>query len=118
MNAEISTADTGTESERTTLLIAYILHALSVIAGGLTSIVGVIINHIKVNETQSEFIRSHHRWLIRTFWLGLLWGVVCTVLAFVAVGFIGFAILAIWWIYRVVRGILNFSDCKPMPMPR
>ncbi|MEK6806308.1 MAG: hypothetical protein AABY95_06640 [Pseudomonadota bacterium] len=107
----------STESERTTLLIAYVLHALSLVAGGLTSIIGVIINHIKVNETQSEFIRSHHRWLIRTFWFGVVWAIVCGLLSLIAVGLLGFVALAIWWIYRIVRGILSFVDKKPMPLP-
>lgn len=107
----------STESERTTLLIAYVLHALSLVAGGLTSIIGVIINHIKVNETQNEFIRSHHRWLIRTFWFGVVWAIVCGLLSLIAVGLLGFVALAIWWIYRIVRGILNFVDKKPMPLP-
>lgn len=107
----------STESERNTLLIAYILHALSLPTVGLTSIIATIINHIKVNETQNEFIRSHHRWLIRTFWFGVIWYLVCGALSWIVIGLLGFIPLAIWWIYRIVRGILNFVDKKPMPLP-
>jgi uncharacterized membrane protein len=109
-------ADAGTENERTALLIAYILHALSIFAGGITSIAGVIINHIKINDTQSEFVRSHHRWMMRTFWFGLLWAIVCGLLTLVFIGLLGFLVLAVWWIYRIIRGILSFSDRKPMPV--
>ena len=108
-------ADDSTESERTTLLIAYILHGLGVF-NGLTAVAGVIINHLKVNETRSLFISSHHRWLIRSFWWALLWVVVSWALSFVLVGLIGFVIVAVWWIYRIVRGALSFSERRPMPV--
>lgn len=106
--------DTGTEQERTVLLVAYVLHGLAVF-NGLTAIAGVIVNHIKVDETASAFIRSHHRWLIRTFWWGLLWSLVCAALTFVLVGAFGFLVLAVWWLYRIVRGALNYSERRPMP---
>ncbi len=67
VDTEIASADIGTEQERNILVIAYVLHALALVTG-LTAIAGVIVNHIKINETQSPFIRSHHSWLIRTFW--------------------------------------------------
>lgn len=111
-----SDASQANESERNTLLVCYVLHAAAILVG-LTAIVGVIINHIKVNETTNQFVRSHHRWMLRTFWFGLLWTCVSIVLSFVAIGFIGFIIVGVWWIYRIVRGILNFSDRKAMPLP-
>ena len=110
-----SDAEQATESERTTLLVAYILHASAILVG-LTSVAGVIINHIKVNETSNQFVRSHHRWLIRTFWFGMAGALVSFVLSYILIGFLGFLIVGIWWIYRVVRGVLAFSDRKPLPM--
>lgn len=108
--------DHGSEGERNVLVIAYILHGCAVFTG-LTAIVGVIINHLKVNDTDSAFIRSHHRWLLRTFWWGLLWTLICGVLTLIFIGVIGYAILAIWWIYRIVRGLLAFAERRTMPLP-
>ena len=42
------TVDAGTEAERNLLLITYILHALAPF-NGLTSVIAVIISHIKIN---------------------------------------------------------------------
>ena len=112
---EGSGGDAGSEGERNIVLVAYILHACAVFTG-LTAIVGVILNHLKVNDTQSAFIRSHHSWMLRTFWWGLLWAVICSVLMLVLVGAVGFLILGIWWIYRIVRGFLAYAERKPMPM--
>jgi uncharacterized membrane protein len=108
-------AATGSEPERNTLLVVYILHALAIF-NGLTAIIGVIISHLKVNEVSGDFARSHHRWLIRTFWWGLLWVLIATVLMVVGIGFLIYLVVWIWWIYRVVRGIINFSEHRPMPL--
>lgn len=67
--APIVVSDVGTDQDRTILVVAYILHGLAVVSG-LTAIAGVVINHLKVNESGSAFVRSHHSWLIRTFWWG------------------------------------------------
>lgn len=111
-NAE---ANQGTESERNVVLIAYILHACAVFTL-ITAIAGVIINHIKVNDTDSEFVRSHHRWMLRTFWWGVFWFIVCTVLVIVAIGLLGYLIVAVWWIYRLVRGFLAYVERRPLPV--
>lgn len=104
------------EKERTTLLVAYLLHVVAPFTLWTAAIVGVIIDHLKINETQNLFIRSHHRWLIHTFWWGFLWLVVATVLMWVLVGFLVYLVVAVWWLYRVVRGGLSFIDRQPMPM--
>ncbi len=59
--------------------------------------------------------RDRPSWLLRTFWWGLLWTIISTVLMIVGVGFLIYGVLAIWYIYRVVRGLINFSDRRDMP---
>ena len=75
----------------------------------------VIISHIKVRQTHSAFIRSHHSWLIRTFWWAVAWLVVSYALMIVGVGFVMYAVVAIWWLYRTVRGFIGFNERRPMP---
>lgn len=112
----VSDADQASESERNILLVAYVLHVIAPFTLWTAAIVGVVIDYIKINETQNLFIRSHHRWLIHTFWWGLLWLAVTTALMLVLIGFLLYIVVAIWWIYRVVRGVLNYIDRKPMPV--
>jgi uncharacterized membrane protein len=81
---------------------------------GLTWIVAVVINYVKIDEVKGTVLESHFRWQIRTFWFGLLWGVIGGALTLI---FIGFAILfadAVWIIYRIVKGWLNLNDNRPM----
>lgn len=107
--------ETGSEAERNTLLITYVLHALAPFLGGLTGLIAVIISHVKVRQTQSEFIRSHHSWLIRTFWWALLFLVISYALMIVLVGYITYGLLALWWLYRTIRGFINYGEKRPMP---
>lgn len=94
------------------VLLAYVLHALAPFLILATAIVGVVINYLQRAEAKSPW-RDHHDWMIRTFWLGLLgWG-----LGLLTVGIlIGWPILVItgiWWLYRMVRGLLRLSENRP-----
>lgn len=105
----------ATEGERGALMIAYVLDALAPFTGYLAAIASVIISHIKINETDNAFIRSHHSWLIRTFWWSLGWSVLFGLLTIVFVGFIGLLGLVVWWLYRVIRGLIAYSNAQAMP---
>jgi|SRR5690606_1612862 len=93
--------------------IVYVLYALSVFAG-VTAIAAIIVNYIKRGEVQGTYLASHFRWQIRTFWYGLLWTVVGFITAFIGIGFIVWVATGIWLIYRLVKGLLNLNDDKPM----
>ncbi|MDX1496807.1 MAG: hypothetical protein R3352_04575 [Salinisphaeraceae bacterium] len=107
-----------TEAERKTLGLAYILYGLNIFMPPLPSIIGVLINHLRVHEVQSDFARNHHRWLMRTFWFMLLWGVIGGVLTGIGVGFVILGIAYLWYIYRIVRGGLNYLESRAeLPLP-
>jgi uncharacterized membrane protein len=99
---------------KTITMVVYVLQALSFL-WGVTAIVGVVINYIKREDARGTVYESHFDWQIRTFWWGLLWGVV-GVLLIVALG-LGFVVMFvawIWAIYRVVKGWLKLSEGKPV----
>jgi uncharacterized membrane protein len=96
-------------------MITYILYALSAFVG-LTAIVAIIINYLKREETAGTIYESHFTWQIRTFWWGLLWAVIGFLTMFIVVGFVVLLAAAVWSIYRIVKGFLNWNDGKPMPV--
>lgn len=101
-------------SLKTVTTVVYALQAAGFIVG-ISWIVGVVINYVKREDVAGTWLESHFRWQIRTFWFGLLWGVLGWLLVIV---FVGFAVLfadAIWVIYRIVKGWLNLSENRPMP---
>jgi uncharacterized membrane protein len=115
--------------------IIYALHSLSVLIGltsavtivgsfvfGLPSIIAVIMNYARQSDVRGTFLESHFRWQIRTFWFALLWVLVIVALSLplmlIVVGFftwwIGFVLLGIWVMYRIVRGWLALRDQRPV----
>jgi uncharacterized membrane protein len=101
---------------KTLTMVVYGLQAAGFILGGITWIVAVVINYVKREEVAGTWLESHFRWQIRTFWFGLLWGVVGGILALVLVGFVILFADAVWIVYRIVKGWLNLNDGKPMPV--
>ena len=102
------------KSLKTLTMVVYLLQALGFIVG-ITWIVAVIINYVKLDEVKGTWLEPHFRWQIRTFWWGLLWSVVGGVLLLVLVGYLVLVATAIWVIYRIVKGWLYLNDGKPLP---
>jgi len=94
-------------------MITYILYAVSWMVG-ITGIVAIVINYVKRDDTVGTIYESHFTWQIRTFWWSLLWAVIGFVLMFVVIGIPILVADAIWVIYRIVKGFLNWNDGKPM----
>ncbi|HEV8690931.1 MAG TPA: hypothetical protein VGQ91_11585, partial [Ideonella sp.] len=90
-------------------MVTYILYALSPFLG-ITAIVAVIINYIKREDTAGTIYESHFTWQIRTFWWSLLWSVIGFATLIIGVGFVVLTVSAIWAIYRIVKGFLNWND--------
>jgi uncharacterized membrane protein len=71
-----------------------------------------MINYIKREEVKGTFLESHFDWQIHTFWYTLLWSVLGFITLLVGVGFVILIIDAIWFIYRIVKGVLYLNDGK------
>ena len=52
---------------RTLATIVYALQALGFFLG-ITWIVGVVIDYVKLDDVRGTWLESHFRWQIRTFW--------------------------------------------------
>jgi uncharacterized membrane protein len=96
-------------------LIVYILYLVAYFTG-ITAVIGVIIAHVQIGSAD-PFLASHYRFQIRTFWIGILYLVIGTILAMVLVGI---AVLLWWFIWSLVRnikGALALNDNKPIANP-
>jgi uncharacterized membrane protein len=78
-------------SKRQLALIVYILYFMSYITG-LTALIGVIIAHLQLKDADA-LLRTHYRFQIRTFWIGILYLVIGIALLIQIVG----AALLLWW---------------------
>ena len=94
-------------------MIVYVLQIASIIVG-VTLIAAVIINYVKRKDVEGTWLESHFRWQIRTFWYSLLWFGVGLALLIVVVGLFVLMALAMWLLYRAIKGWLELEERRPM----
>ena len=107
------TSDPNIESAKTLTTVVYALQAASLFIG-ITAIVAIVINYVKLDDIKGTWLESHFRWQIRTFWFGLLWGALGVITFIFIVGWFILAADGIWLIYRIVKGWLRLNDGKEM----
>jgi uncharacterized membrane protein len=116
--------------------VTYALHAIGLAIGafgassvvgaflfGWPSIIAVIINYVKRGDARGTWLESHFTWQIRTFWFAMLWAILIFLaglpLTLVVIGFgvwaLGFFILGIWAIYRIVKGWMRLGSRQTVP---
>lgn len=96
-----------------TAKIIYILYLVSLVVG-VTSIVGLIMAYVNVGDAP-EPLKTHYRFQIRTFWIGLLYGFVGVLLTFIGIGVAILVFAAVWLIVRCVKGLKYLDRRETYP---
>ena len=104
-----------TFSNTTIALTVYVLYFIGYFTG-ITAIIGVIVAHVQ-NGSGDPMLDTHYRFQIYTFWIGLLYLVIGTVLIFVLVGFLFYAWWFIWSLIRNIKGTLLLNEHRPIANP-
>lgn len=121
------TIDIG-EKERSLKTVGHISYALhtvvavgAVLPGVQASVVlliaAFVLDLVKKDEAAGSWQESHFRWRIRSvLWAGGLYLVTSPLWLLVLIpGWIAWAIISVWFLYRVVRGWVNLNSHTPMP---
>ena len=111
--AAATAGDARETALRQLTMVVYVLQIASIIVG-ITLIAGVIINYLKRKDVEGTWLESHFRWQIRTFWYSLLWFGVGLALLIVVIGFFVLMALAMWLLYRAIKGWLELEEGKAM----
>lgn len=90
-------------------MVIYALYLASIITGGLTALVGVVIAYVYRGKGP-EWLERHYRYQIRTFWIGLLYFCLAGVLMFVLIGFVLWLVAAVWLVIRCVKGFKGLQE--------
>ena len=119
MESTVIEAGSGKTSEelaslKQVTMVIYALQALGFLTGGVTAIIAIVINYVKREDVAGTVYQSHFEWQMRTFWWGLLWGVIGMLLVVVVVGFAVLFAAWVWTVYRVVKGWLKLTEGKPV----
>jgi uncharacterized membrane protein len=89
-------------ADTTIVLVVYAL-LLAGFVVGFTPLVGVIVAYVYRGKGPA-WLDEHYRYQIRTFWIGLLYATIATILTLIGIGLILMFALAIWLIVRCVKG--------------
>ena len=112
------------QSLNTVGTISYILHLIvaigALIPGGqfgpVLLIAALIIDMVKRPDAEGTWHASHFRWRIRTVIIaGLLYAVTAPLwLLFLVPGWIAWLMISIWFLYRIVTGMVRMNKGLPM----
>ena len=112
------------QSLNTVGTISYILHLIvaigALIPGGqfgpVLLIAALIIDMVKRPDAEGTWHASHFRWRIPTVIIaGLLYAVTAPLwLLFLVPGWIAWLVISIWFLYRIVTGMVRMNKGLPM----
>ena len=112
------------ESLKTWGWVSYILHLVvavgAVLPGAQASIVllliALVIDLVKREDAAGSWQASHFSWRIRSvLWAGVLYVLTAWLwLLFLVPGWIAWALISLWFLYRIVKCMIRKNDNRPM----
>jgi uncharacterized membrane protein len=104
---------------------SYILHLIvavtAVLPGAQVSIavllIALVIDLVKRSDAKGTWHESHFSWRLRSMiWAGILYIVTAPLwLLFLIPGWIAWCVISIWFLYRIVRGMVAMNKQQALP---
>ena len=95
-----------------TAKLVYILYLVGLVFG-ITGIIGVIVAYVNKSDAP-EWMQSHYRFQIRTFWMGFVYLLVGSILSIVLIGWLVILFWIVWLIIRCVKGLKALEQQQPV----
>lgn len=95
-----------------TAKLVYILYLVGLVFG-ITGIIGVIVAYVN-KEDGPDWLQSHYRFQIRTFWMGFVYLLIGSVLSIVVIGWFVILFWVVWLIIRSVKGLKQLGLAQPV----
>lgn len=99
--------------------VSYVLHLIVAVgavlpgtqASALLLIIALVLDLVKRGDADGTWQANHFSWRIRSvIWAGVLYVVTAPLwLLLIAPGWIAWGIISLWFLYRIVRGMLAMS---------
>jgi uncharacterized membrane protein len=113
------------ESLKTVGWVSYLLHLVVAVAavvpgaqvGAGLLIVALIIDLVKRSDAEGTWQASHFSWRIRTvIWAGVLYVLTSPLFLLLYLpGAIAWAVISIWFLYRIIKGMVRMNASQAMP---
>jgi uncharacterized membrane protein len=121
-NAAINAVSEKAEDLKTVGWVSYLLHLIVAVAavipganvGVALLVIALVIDLVKKGDAAGTWQESHFSWRIRTvIWAGILYAVTFPLFLLLWVpGAIAWAIISIWFLYRIVRGMVAMNNSQ------
>ena len=115
---------TPNESLKTIGWISYFMHLIvaigAVLPGAQASIalllIALVIDLVKRDDAAGTWQASHFSWRIRSvLWAGVLYIVTSPLwLLLLVPGWIAWALISLWFLYRIIKGMVRMNAGRPM----
>ena len=123
-NDIVTVEDKNEESLRTIGWVSYLLHLAvaigAVVPGAQVSVLlllaALLIDFVKRDDAQGTWQASHFSWRIRSvLWAGVLYLLTSWLwLLFLVPGWIAWTLISLWFLYRIVKGMVRLNAGRPM----
>ena len=100
---------------QTNVQVIYILYLAGLVIG-ISGLVGIVLAYINRGKAEA-WVDTHYTFLIRTFWIGLLYGLIACVLMLVMIGMILLFAVVVWFIARCIIGLQALGRGEPIRNP-
>jgi len=123
-NDIVTVQDKNEESLRTVGWVSYLLHLAvaigAVVPGAQVSVLillaALLVDFVKRDDAQGTWQASHFSWRIRSvLWAGVLYLLTSWLwLLFLVPGWIAWTLISLWFLYRIVKGMVRLHAGRPM----
>ena len=122
---DVTTVDSEkAQNLKTVGWISYVLHLIVAVgalipgaqAGLVLLIIALVIDLVKKDEATGTWQASHFSWRIRSvIWAGVLYVVTFPLFLLLYLpGAIAWLVISIWFLYRIVRGMVAMNNNRPV----
>lgn len=104
--------------------ISYALHLIVAVAAVVPTaqasitllLVALVIDLVKRSDADGTWQASHYSWRIRSvIWAGVLYLLTAPLwLLFLLPGWIAWALISLWFLYRIVLGMVRMNQSRPV----
>lgn len=112
------------QSLKTVGWISYVMHLIVAVAAVVPSaqpsiallVIALVIDLVKKPEAAGTWQASHFSWRIRSvLWAGVLYVVTLPLFFLLYLpGAIAWLVISIWFLYRIVRGMVDMNASRPV----
>lgn len=116
---DVRTNDQKAEGLKNIGWVSYVLHLIVALgavlpgtqASALLLVIALVIDLVKRGDAMGTWQENHFSWRIRSvIWAGVLYAVTAVLwLFFIIPGWIAWGLISLWFLYRIVRGMLAMS---------